>query len=84
MTARTSTYLRRLALATLLAAAATFSASAFGGSATACAAPRECDIGMYDDCLQAATDAWHADEISFGAWRTELIECCEASGGVYD
>jgi hypothetical protein len=41
MTPRTATYLRRVALATLFAAAATFSGSAFGDPAVACAAPRE-------------------------------------------
>lgn len=84
MTARTPKCLRRLALATLLAAAATFSVSASGGSASACAAPREWDIGFYDDCIQAANDAWQADEITNGQWFSEKANCCDASGGEFE
>jgi hypothetical protein len=84
MTARTPKYLRRLALATLLAAAATFSVSAFGGSVSACAAPREWDIGFYDDCMQAANDAWQADEITNAQWFSEKANCCAASGGEFE
>ena len=70
--------------AAVLAGAATFSSGAFSDPATACAAPREWDIAFYDDCIQAASDAWQADEISYGEWQAARAECCEASGGVYD
>jgi hypothetical protein len=63
MTRRTATYLRRVALATLFAAAATFSGSAFGDPAVACAAPREWDIGAYDACSTRVDDAWIAGAI---------------------
>ena len=84
MSPHTSTYWRRLALAIPFAAAATFSGSAFGDSATACAEPREWDIGFYDDCMQAANDAWQADEITNAQWFSEKANCCGASGGEFE
>ena len=83
MTSRTSTYLRRLALATMFAAAATFSASAFGDPAVACAEPRELDVGAYDNCTSRVDDAVIDGDISeenqFDAYR----QCCEINGGVW-
>jgi hypothetical protein len=84
MTSRTSTFIRRLALATLFAGAATLSASAFGDPATACAAPREWDIGAYDDCVATV---WIEGDIS-PAQNEEMYDsirwCCEYSGGVWN
>ncbi len=81
MTPRTSTYLRRLALAIPLAVAATFSASAFGDPAIACAAPREWDIGAYDACSTRVDDAWIRGAISEENHIDAYRECCEKTGG---
>jgi hypothetical protein len=84
MTLRTSKYLRRLVFATLLAAAATFSGSAFGDPALACAAPREWDIGAYDACSTRVDDAWIAGAISEASHLDAYRECCEKTGGIWN
>jgi hypothetical protein len=80
MTARISTYLRRLA--TLLAAAATFSISAFGGSASACAAPIEWDLNLYDECMAYALAQYQTGEMTFQEYNSNVNTCCWQSGGV--
>jgi hypothetical protein len=83
MAPRTSTYLRRLALATVFVAVATFSGSAFGNSAVASAAPREWDIGAYDACSTRVDDAWIAGKISDASHIDAYRECCEKTGGIW-
>jgi hypothetical protein len=86
MTPRTSIYLylRRLALTTVFAAAATFSASAFGDPAVACAAPTEWDIGAHDACTTRVDDAWVRGDISDANHGDAYRECCEKTGGIWD
>ncbi len=81
MPPRTSTYLRRFALATLFAGAATFSASAFGDPAVACAEPREWDIGHYDDCVAYALADYQTGKSSFQDYNANVMLCCQLSGG---
>ena len=82
MTPRRSTYWRRLAYATLFAAAATISASAFGDPAIACAAPREWDIGAFDACTARVDDAVARNAISEDNWLDAYRECCQKTGGI--
>jgi hypothetical protein len=74
--------LRRVALATLFAAAATFSGSAFGDPAVACAAPREWCIGAYDACSTRVDDAWIAGAISEES-HLDIPRVCEKTGGIW-
>jgi hypothetical protein len=83
MTPRTSTYLRRLALAIPFVVAATFSGSAFGDPAVACAAPKEWDVGAFDACTARVDDAWARGLISDDSHVDAYRECCERSGGIY-
>ena len=82
MTFRTSTHLRRLAFATLLAAAATFSGSAIGDPALACAEPREWDIGGYDDCMAYALAQYQTGKMTFQEYNSNVNTCCWLNGGV--
>lgn len=76
------THLRVIAPAALLAAAATLGGSAVGDPAIACAEPREWDIGAFDQCIEAADDAWandptiNHDELAY--------HCCKSTGGDWD
>ncbi len=81
MTPRPSIYLRRFALATLFAGAATFSASAFGDPAVACAAPREWDIGAYDACVARALADYQGGKSTFQDYNENVMVCCVATGG---
>lgn len=83
MAPRTSTCVRRLALASVFAAAATFSSGAFGNPAVACAAPTEWDIGAYDACSTRVDDAWIAGSISDDSHADAYRECCEKTGGIW-
>ena len=83
MAPRTFNCARRVALATLFAAAATFSASASTDPAVACAAPREWDIGAYDACSTRVDDAWIAGSISDDSHTDAYRECCEKTGGIW-
>ena len=78
-----STYLRRFALATVFAAVATFSGSAFTDPAAAWAAPREWDIGAYDACSTRVDDAWIAGSISDDSHVDAYRQCCENTGGIW-
>jgi hypothetical protein len=82
MAPRTSTYLRRLALATLFAGAATLSSSAFGDPAVACAAPREWDIQSYDDCMAYILADYQSGKRTFQEYNADAKTCCWTSGGV--
>lgn len=82
MTTRKSTYWRRLALATLFAGTATFSASAFGDPATACAAPREWDVGRYDSCVADALALYQTGSYTFQDYHEDVQTCCLNTGGV--
>jgi hypothetical protein len=53
-----------------------------GYSATASAAPKEWDIGAYDDCMKAADDLFLGGEISPDAYIELTNGCCVTSGGV--
>lgn len=68
---------RRLVPAALIVAAGALGGSAIAEPASACAAPREWDIGAYDQCL--------ADGIGKGYDEDEALNhkalCCWASGG---
>lgn len=70
-----------LAAATLLAAAAAGTGSAFGGSPIACAAPRELDVGSYDNCTGRVDDAWARGTISRENQIDAYRQCCNLSGG---
>lgn len=80
MTARTSTYRRRVALATLLAGAATF--SAFEAPAASFAAPREWDIGRYDSCVADALALYQTGSYTFQDYHEDVQTCCLNTGGV--
>ena len=81
MKSRTSINLRRLAIAIPMAAAATFSAGAFGHPATACAAPRESDVAIYDDCMaDLLADYQTGKELQ--EYNGDAKTCCKTSGGV--
>ena len=70
-------HLRLLVPATLIAAAATLGGSAIGEPAKACAAPREWDIGAYDQCIAGGYGkGYDAQE-----WENHKALCCLASGG---
>lgn len=81
MTPRTFTYLRRFAFATLLAAAATLSGSAFGDSATACAEPREWDIERYDSCVAFFLADYQSGDTTFQEYNQSVKNCCYITGG---
>jgi hypothetical protein len=75
-------FLRRFVLASVVAVAATLSASAFGDPAVAFAEPREWDIGAYDACILQVTEDFLNGEIT-SAERDELSHgCCTLSGGI--
>lgn len=70
-------HMRLLVPATLIAAAATLGGSAIGEPAKACAAPREWDIGAYDQCIAGGFGkGYDAQE-----WENHKALCCLASGG---
>jgi hypothetical protein len=81
MTPRTSIYLRRSAFAILFGTAATLSASAFGDPATACAAPREWDIGAYDACVARALADYQGGKSTLQDYNENVMVCCVATGG---
>jgi len=75
-------FLRRFVLASVVAAAATVGASAFGDHAVALAEPREWDIGAYDACILQVVEDFKNGEIT-SAERDELsYGCCTLSGGI--
>lgn len=76
-----STSWRRLALVTLLAGAATVSASAFGDPAAACAAPREWDVESYDSCVAVWLAEYQTGDFTFQDYHDAVIGCCLRSGG---
>jgi hypothetical protein len=80
MTTKTSPIRRHLRLlppAALIAAAAALGGSAVGEPAKACAAPREWDIGTYDECIaNGYGKGYDAQE-----WENHKALCCLASGG---
>lgn len=82
MRTRKFTYVRRLALATLFAGAATLSASAFGDPATAHAAPRQWDIGEYDDCMAYILADYQTGKRTFQEYNEDAKTCCWVTGGV--
>ena len=73
-------FLRRFVLASVVAAAATLGASAFGDPAIADAAP-EWDVTATTKCNNRADNLWLQGKIAdlAGAYR----ECCEQNGGVW-
>jgi hypothetical protein len=82
MTPRTSSYLRRFALATSFAAAATLSVSAFGDPAVAPAGPREWDVANYDDCMAYILADYQSGKRTFQEYNADAKTCCWTSGGV--
>ena len=84
MSPRTSTYWRRLALSIPFAAVATFSGSALGDPAVACAEPREWDIGYYDDCVALALADYQGGKSTFQDYHGNVMLCCQLSGGDWD
>jgi hypothetical protein len=82
LTPTISRRLRRLLPAALIAATAVLGASAFGDPGIAGAAPKEWDIGAYDDCVRAADLLFVEGKIN-SATHLELTNgCCVTSGGV--
>ena len=81
MTLRPSTYRRRLALATLLAGAASLSANGFGAPAPAGAEPREWDIGRYDSCVADALAFYQTGGYTFQDYHEDVKTCCLNTGG---
>ncbi len=69
--------LPRLLPAALFAVAAMLGGSPFGEPAVANAAPREWDIGAYDECVQNGLEAGMDPEVV-------AFNCCDESGGVWD
>jgi hypothetical protein len=55
-----------------------------GDPATACAAPREWDIGAYDECIEPIDDAVEAGILDWEGAREEQKYCCSITGGVWD
>jgi hypothetical protein len=82
MPTRTSIYLRRLAFAIPFGAVAALSGSAFGDPATACAEPREWDVGAFDACTARVDDAVTRGVIRESDWLDAYRECCKKSGGI--
>lgn len=75
-----SAFSHRVVPAVLLAAAATLRGSAIGDPATACAAPREWDIGAYDQCVKSGLGKGYNDV----EWEEHEHQCCLDSGGVWN
>jgi hypothetical protein len=73
---------RRLALVIPFAAATTITGSTFGDPATACAAPREWDIGAFDACTARVDDAVAGGLIREDDWLDAYRECCQKTGGI--
>lgn len=82
MTSHPFTSLRRLALATLLAGAATLGVSAFGEPAAACAAPLEWDVADYDSCVATWLGEYQTGDFTFQDYHDAVKGCCLNSGGV--
>jgi hypothetical protein len=82
MSPHSSIHGRRLALAIPFAAAATITGSAFGDPATACAAPREWDVGAFDACTARVDDAVAGGLIREDDWLDACRECCQKAGGI--
>lgn len=79
----TSRNLHRVTLAAVLAGVATFTGSAVGDPAAACAAPREWDIGAYDSCVATVYEGLPdniSPEQNEEMWDS-LRWCCESTGG---
>lgn len=73
---------RLLVPATLVAAAAALGGSAVGDPTVACAAPREWDIGAYDECTTRINDMANRGIIQRGRDFVSYQEfCCTKSGG---
>lgn len=68
---------RRLLPVAFIAAAGALGGSAVADPAHACAAPREWDIGSYDQCLADGIGKGYDDE----EWLNHKALCCWASGG---
>lgn len=71
------TFARRLLPAAFLIATAALGGSAVSDPASACAAPREWDIGGYDQCWQSGIGRGFNDE----EWNDHVKYCCLTSGG---
>ncbi|MGZ8802279.1 MAG: hypothetical protein ACXWZL_06640 [Mycobacterium sp.] len=74
------TFVRRMIPAAFFIAAAALGGSAFSDPATACAAPREWDVGGYDQCWQSGIGRGFNDE----EWNDHVKYCCLTSGGDWD
>ncbi|MBX7451082.1 hypothetical protein GR927_24125 [Mycolicibacterium sp. 3033] len=68
---------RRLAIALLLAVAATLGANAATASA-------EWDVGQYDNCIDNVVNAELAGDITPDVTVGLFVQCCRLSGGVVD
>lgn len=76
-------YLRHLAAAGLIAAAATVGVGAVGEPPNACAEPREWDIAGYDDCVALNTANYQAGKITLQQFNALVIDCCVLNGGIW-
>jgi hypothetical protein len=77
-------YLRRLAPAALLAATAVLGGSAIGDPPTACAAPKELDIGQYDKCTDQVDKDVVNELIEWEELEAEYAKCCANAGGTWN
>jgi hypothetical protein len=68
---------RRLLPVAFIAAAGALGGSALADPAHACAAPREWDIGAYDQCLNDGLGKGYNEE----EWLNHQALCCWATGG---
>jgi hypothetical protein len=68
---------RRLLPVAFIAAAGALGGSALAEPAHACAAPREWDIGAYDQCLNDGLGKGYNEE----EWLNHQALCCWATGG---
>jgi hypothetical protein len=68
---------RRLMPVAFIVAAGALGGSALAEPAHACAAPREWDIGTYDQCLNDGLGQGYTDE----EWLNHQALCCWATGG---
>jgi hypothetical protein len=74
------TQLRRIVLASLVAAAATMTDSAFGDSTIACADPQAWDPAGYQQCAEGYEAQKEDDYVS---WYEGVKSCCRSFGGVW-
>ncbi|WP_156426699.1 hypothetical protein [Mycobacterium sp. IS-3022] len=79
-----SAHLCRSAAAVLLLATATLGGSALVDPATACAEPREWDIGEYDSCIEKVVDRNIRGVTNDAQMLAEAKHCCMMSGGEWN